>query len=77
MPFKLNPQGFEFGQKLIAMGAIDDGPTIPFGNWITDEILGDPPDWDQYGKFFLGIDPDGAGKEKYVYPIARPTGEGE
>lgn len=72
MPIQLNPKGPANARQLIKDGNVDRDTAW---SWTADdenEILGDA-DWQEYGKWFLGIDDqeDPETKAHYKYPIGK------
>jgi len=70
---KLNRKGYEHARSLIKAGKVNK--TAPWSISADEEnrILGDPPDWDEYGRWFLGVDPDAPRDTKahYKYPFGK------
>ncbi len=75
MGIELNGKAIAHAQSLIAAGKVDK--TV--GGWSIsaaeeNAMLGDPPDWDEYSKWFLGRDPDENPDTKGAWKY--PTGKG-
>ncbi len=73
MGIKLNRKGYEHAQGLIKKGAVD---TDTSWEWTTEDentLLGDPPDYEEYSRWFLGIDDekDPETKSAYRYPFGK------
>jgi HK97 family phage prohead protease len=73
MAVTLNPAGKSKANSLINSGNVDKVLAWSFSSEDGNKILGDPPDWSVYSKWFLGLDA-GAGKETkeyYKYPFGK------
>lgn len=73
MAVKLNSKGKGHAGSLIDSGRVDKTSDWSFSAEDGNKILGDPPDWNEYGKWFLGID-DGESedtKAHYKYPFGK------
>ena len=70
MPNKLNSKAEENASKLIDQGKVDEASPWEMTPEDENELLGDPPDWEKYSLWFLGIDPEAneEAKAKYKYP---------
>ena len=73
MGIKLNRKGYEHAQGPIKKGAVD---TDTSWEWTTEDentLLGDPPDYEEYSRWFLGIDDekDPETKSAYRYPFGK------
>jgi HK97 family phage major capsid protein len=73
MQVALNSAGVARLGVLVESGAVDDAPDWTFTDDDAMALLGDPADWDAYGRNFLGIDEDAepGTRERYLYPFAR------
>ncbi|HQD37281.1 MAG TPA: hypothetical protein PKV92_09330, partial [Thermodesulfovibrio thiophilus] len=69
----LNNVGFVHAKQLIKDGKIDYDSSWSFDASDSNAILGDPPNWDEYEKWFLGVDTEANDetKEKYKYPYGK------
>lgn len=73
MAIIVNNAGIRRAKALIASGNIDNESPWSFSAGDGNSILGDPPDWNAYGKWFIAID-DGENKEtkgRYKYPFGK------
>lgn len=70
---KLNSKGKSNANSLIDDGNVDKTSSWSFSVEDGNKILGDPPDWNEYGKWFLGIDDsaDVETKEHFKYPFGK------
>ena len=73
MAVKLNGKGRSHAKSLIADGKVDKDSSWSFSAEDGNKILGDPPDWADYAKWFLGEDTSAAEKTKdrYKYPFGK------
>jgi hypothetical protein len=69
----LNKLGMSHASSLIQDGKVDMESSWSFDVDDRNRLLGDPPDWKEYGKWFLAIDPgfDPETKEYYKYPFGK------
>ncbi|SDO03960.1 hypothetical protein SAMN04488516_11727 [Desulfonauticus submarinus] len=70
---KLNKQGYNHAKELIAKGKINKTDKWSFDAEDENKILGDPPDWKEYKKWFLAEE-TGQGeetKQRYKYPFGK------
>ena len=69
----LNKVGVTNAKRLINEDKIDYESSWSFDASDSNAILGDPPDWKEYEKWFLGIDTEANDetKEKYKYPYGK------
>jgi HK97 family phage prohead protease len=73
MAVKINTSGRANASSLIGSGKVDKTTGWSFSAEDGNKILGDPPKWGEYGRWFLGVD-DGAGvetKEHWKYPFGK------
>lgn len=72
MAVTVNRKGVSHARSLIAAGKIDEG-AWSFSGADGNALLGDPPDWSAYGKWFLAVDSeaDSETKEHYKYPFGK------
>ena len=70
---RLNEVGFRNARQLIRKGQYTTQPGWEFTADDGNKILGDPPDWDEYAKWFLGIraDTNEETKEHYAFPFGK------
>ena len=73
MSVKLNGKGKSNANSLIDSGKVDKTSPWSFSSDDGNKILGDPPDWKEYGRWFLGIDPaeNQETKAAYHYPFGK------
>lgn len=73
MSVKLNGKGRSHANSLIDSGKVDKTSSWSFSGEDGNKILGDPPNWSEYGEWFLGVD-DAEGEETkahYKYPYGK------
>lgn len=70
---RLNRKGVSHARRLISQGKVDTRSSWSISADDENRILGDPPDWQEYGKWFLGVDPDADPETKahYKYPFGK------
>jgi len=70
---KLNEKGYRHARSLIKAGKVDESSSWSFSAEDGNRLLGDPPDWENYGKWHLGIRPDTdpETKKHWVYPFGK------
>jgi HK97 family phage prohead protease len=73
MAVALNSAGKSKANSLISSGNVDKASAWSFSADDGNKILGDPPDWSAYSKWFLGVDAsaDKKTKEHYKYPFGK------
>jgi len=73
MAIKLNQKGNSHCKGLIGNGKVDKTSDWSFDADDGNVILGDPPDWVEYSRWFLGIDTEAKEetKERYKYPFGK------
>ena len=73
MAVKLNSKGKSQANALVASGKVNTADSWSFSADDGNKILGDPPDWKEYAKWFLGIDEGGDPEIKgtYHYPFGK------
>ena len=73
MTIKVNSAGRTKANSLIGAGDVDTTSDWSFSADDGNAILGDPPDWKAYAKWFLAIDTeaDPETKEAYKYPFGK------
>jgi ATP-dependent Clp endopeptidase proteolytic subunit ClpP len=73
MSVKLNTKGKSHANSLIDSGNVDKTSAWSFSAEDGNKLLGDPPDWDKYSSFHLGIDTDATKETKayYKYPYGK------
>jgi ATP-dependent Clp protease, protease subunit len=73
MAVKLNSKGKNKANSLVSSGNVDKTSSWSFSSDDGNKILGDPPDWSEYAKWFLGTDDqyDSETKEHYKYPFGK------
>jgi len=73
MAVKLNSKGKTHAHSLVDSGKVDKTSSWSFTAEDGDKILGDPPDWNEYGKWFLGADDaeDPKAKAHWKYPFGK------
>jgi len=69
----LNRKAYEHAMSLIRQGKVDRTSGWSFSADDGNRILGDPPDWEEYGRWFLLKDPDAdpETKEAWKYPYGK------
>lgn len=69
----LNNKGLSQAKSLIKSGKVNKSDPWSFSPKDSDKILGDPPDWVGYGKWFLGTDSSATSESKqhYLYPFGK------
>lgn len=72
MAVSIHPAGLAHAHSLIDTGKVSEAPW-DFTAADSDALLGDPPDWPAYGKWFFGIDTaaDPTTKAHYKYPFGK------
>ena len=72
MAITVNAKGVNHAKGLIAAGKINEG-AWSFSGADGNALLGDPPKWAEYGKWFLAVDSDAdpETKEHYKYPFGK------
>ncbi|HET6456947.1 MAG TPA: HK97 family phage prohead protease, partial [Armatimonadota bacterium] len=72
MSITVNSKGLAHAKSLIAAGKINEG-SWGFSSADGNSLLGDPPDWAAYGKWFLAVDGDAdkETKDHYKYPFGK------
>ena len=72
MAITVNSKGGAHARSLIAAGKINEG-AWSFSGADGNALLGDPPNWVAYGKWFLAVDSeaDKETKEHYKYPFGK------
>ncbi|SFM68146.1 phage protease [Thermodesulforhabdus norvegica] len=70
---RLNRKAYSHARSLIEAGKVDQSSKWSFTTEDENKLLGDPPDWERYGKWFLGVDPeaDAETKAHYKYPFGK------
>ena len=70
---RLNQKGYRHARKLILEGKVDTKSSWSFSADDGNKILGDPPDWDEYSKWFLAVDESENKETKayYKYPFGK------
>ena len=70
---KLNEKGYRHARSLIKAGKVDESSSWSFSAEDGNRLLGDPPNWDNYGKWFLGVRPDTdpETKKHWAYPFGK------
>ncbi len=70
---KLNKRGYKHARELIAQGKIDVKSNWSFDTQDGNRILGDPQDWEEYGRWFLAEDTSQGEetKARYKYPFGK------
>jgi hypothetical protein len=73
MAVTLNREAVNNAEARITAGDYDSRSAWEFTADDGNEILGDPPDWNAYGKWFLGIDGEAneETKDRYKYPFGK------
>ena len=73
MAVKLNGAGRSHANSLIEAGKVNQSADWSFSAEDGNSLLGDPPDWAAYGKWFLGVDDaeDRETKAHYKYPFGK------
>lgn len=73
MTVKLNSKGKTKANSLVSSGNVDKTSDWSFSAEDGNKILGDPPDWDAYGEWFLGTDDeyDKETKQHWKYPFGK------
>jgi len=73
MAVKLNSKGKSHAGSMIDAGKVDKTSSWSFSSEDGNKILGDPPDWNEYSKWHLGIDPEANQETKaaYHYPFGK------
>ena len=73
MAVKLNGAGRSHATSLLEAGKVDQSADWSFSAEDGNKLLGDPPDWTAYGKWFLGVDDaaDRETKEHWKYPFGK------
>ena len=70
---KLNDAGYRAARNLIKQGKVESGESWEFTTEDENRLLGDPPDFKAYSRWFLGIREDKAQdtKARYAYPFGK------
>lgn len=70
---KLNEKGYRHARSLIKDGKVDESSSWSFSAEDGNRLLGDPPDWENYGRWHLGIreDADPETKRYFAYPFGK------
>jgi len=70
---KLNEKGYRHARSLIKAGKVDESSSWSFSAEDGNRLLGDPPNWENYGKWHLGIreDTDPETKRHWAYPFGK------
>jgi len=73
MAIKLNGAGRAKAASLIKSGKVDRDSAWSFSGSDGDALLGDPPNWSAYSKWFLGVDSDAERETKgaWKYPYGK------
>jgi HK97 family phage prohead protease len=73
MAMKVNSKGKSNCKNLIGSGKVDKTSSWSFVADDGNKILGDPPDWKAYGKWFMAVDDsaDPETKDHYHYPFGK------
>lgn len=73
MAMKLNSKGRTHAASLIGRGQVDQNSAWSFSAADGDAILGDPPNWSNYSKWFLGkrTEADPETKQAWAYPFGK------
>jgi hypothetical protein len=70
---KLNQAGNKYARKLFDAGKVEIEADWSINTDEKNTLLGDPPDWKKYSKWFLGIDTEAneETRERYKYPFGK------
>lgn len=70
MPNQLNRTGLSHARKLVRDGKVERNRSWNFSTADSNKLLGDPPNWSEYRKWFLGRRPgaDEQTKNAWLYP---------
>ncbi|HDH09825.1 MAG TPA: peptidase [Chloroflexi bacterium] len=73
MAVKLNRKGYSHARRLIEAGKVDKDSSWSFDAEDGNKILGDPPDWDEYGRWFLAVETEAPEdtKEHWKFPFGK------
>lgn len=73
MGISINSKGKSHASSLIAEGKVDKTSDWSFSAEDGNKLLGDPPNWSEYSKWFLAVDAsaDKETKEYYKYPFGK------
>jgi len=68
-----NRKGYDHAQNLIRAGKVDRDSSWSFSAEDGNRLLGDPPDWEEYSRWFLGHADEGnpQTKEYWKYPFGK------
>ena len=79
--FKVNPAALELGRAMIIAGQVEDGSWYPMDDYEIAALLGDPPNFGEYARIYLGLDSQASAdggppsdRAAYAYPFARRYG---
>ena len=70
---KLNEKGYRHARSLIKAGKVDESSSWSFSAEDGNRLLGDPPNWEEFGRWHLGIreDEDPETKKHWAYPFGK------
>jgi len=73
MPMRLNSRGRAHASRLIARGQVNSDSPWSFSGADGDALLGDPPNWGNYSRWFLGrrTEEDPETKGAWAYPFGK------